>query len=190
MIVNTVMMEEDHQHRDVVGEQLQLVGTLETMPAKMISETPLPTPCSVINWPSHTPSIVPAVMPMISVSVGSRSPPVKPQLGSTLAPPTALRCQQRALGDCLEHGQRNRQPERVLIEPAASLLAFLAQRLKRRDDRNQQLQDNGRRDVRIDAQGHDAHARQATAAEEVQQVEQDVVVLREQRSQRFLVNAR
>jgi hypothetical protein len=53
------------------------------MPAKMISETPLPMPCSVINWPNHTPIIVPAVMPMINVTVGRKSPPVKPQLGST-----------------------------------------------------------------------------------------------------------
>ena len=64
--------------------------------------------------PRHTPIIVPAVMPMIIVSVGSRSPPVKPQLGRTGA--AARACQQRALGNRLEHSQRNGQPQRVLID--------------------------------------------------------------------------
>ena len=38
------------------------LGTRAMMPAKMMSETPLPMPFSVINSPSQTRKIVPAVM--------------------------------------------------------------------------------------------------------------------------------
>jgi len=37
------------------------VGRLETIPAKIIIETPLPNPFSVISSPSHIRKIVPAV---------------------------------------------------------------------------------------------------------------------------------
>ena len=37
-------------------------GALATMPPKMMIETPLPMPLSVISSPSHTASIVPAVI--------------------------------------------------------------------------------------------------------------------------------
>ncbi len=39
------------------------------MPVKMISETPLPTPYSVMSSPSHMAMIVPAVRVMMIVSV-------------------------------------------------------------------------------------------------------------------------
>ena len=61
-------------------------GTDDRIPAKMISDTPLPMPCSVISWPSHTPNIVPAVMPMMIVSVGSKFSGANPQLGNTTSP--------------------------------------------------------------------------------------------------------
>ena len=38
------------------------------MPAMMISETPLPTPCSVICSPNHINNIVPAVMKITEVT--------------------------------------------------------------------------------------------------------------------------
>jgi len=53
----------------------------------MISETPLPMPCSVNISPIHIANIVPAVMLIIIVSVGSRASPLKPQLVSTAPVP-------------------------------------------------------------------------------------------------------
>ena len=57
------------------------------MPAKIMSEMPLPIPCSVSNWPNQTPNIVPAVIPIIMVSDGKRLSPVKPQFGKIGKPP-------------------------------------------------------------------------------------------------------
>ena len=59
-------------------------GKPETMPAKMMSETPFPMPRSEINSPSQTRNIVPAIIEKIDAMVVSASPPVKPML---LTPP-------------------------------------------------------------------------------------------------------
>ncbi|OQB03310.1 MAG: hypothetical protein BWY25_00024 [Chloroflexi bacterium ADurb.Bin222] len=62
-----------------------LVGTRATIPPKMINDRPLPTPCSVIISPNHTPNIVPAVMVNRIVIVESTLPPLKPKLGRIFA---------------------------------------------------------------------------------------------------------
>ena len=53
-------------------------GSPATMPPKMISEMPLPMPCSEISSPSQTRNIVPAIIEMIVATVGSAFPPVSP----------------------------------------------------------------------------------------------------------------
>ena len=58
-------------------------GKAATMPAKIISDMPLPMPRSVINSPSQTRNIVPAVIEIMAAVVGSRASPAKPTLVST-----------------------------------------------------------------------------------------------------------
>ena len=47
-------------------------GSRDTIPTKIMIDTPLPMPFSVISSPSHTRKIVPAVMEMIIASEGSQ----------------------------------------------------------------------------------------------------------------------
>ena len=60
-------------------------GKPTTIPANMISEIPFPIPRSVINSPSQTRNIVPAVMDSTAANVGRNASPVKPTLVSTFA---------------------------------------------------------------------------------------------------------
>ena len=64
---------------------LKRVGKLATIPPKMISESPFPTPFSVISSPSQIRNMVPAVREMTAESVGSKSSPVKPMPEMALA---------------------------------------------------------------------------------------------------------
>ncbi len=58
--------------------ELKRVGKLARMPAKMISEMPLPTPFSVISSPSQIRNMVPAVMVIKAEMVGNHSSLPKP----------------------------------------------------------------------------------------------------------------
>ena len=63
------------------------VGSRATMPAKMMSEMPLPTPFSVINSPSHMANTVPAVSEIRTVRVGNQDEPLNsPKFVNTCAP--------------------------------------------------------------------------------------------------------
>jgi hypothetical protein len=76
----------------------------------------------------------------------------------------------------LQNCQRDGQVERVLVQLHAPGVALLPQFVQLRNDGLKQLQDNGRRNVGVDAEGHHAHLRQTTAAEEVKEAQQDVRV--------------
>ena len=58
-------------------------GIRATMPPRMISERPLPIPCSVISSPSQTANIVPAVIVTRMVTVESHCPAPKPKPAMT-----------------------------------------------------------------------------------------------------------
>ena len=105
-------------------------GRPATMPAKMMSEVPLPTPRCVICSPSHIRNMVP---PTSVMTVVAR----KNQPGSMTTAPAVLR---RAFKtDCnavgLERGQHHGEVARVLIDLLAARLAFLLQGFELRIDR-------------------------------------------------------
>ena len=63
-------------------------GTRATIPLKMINDSPLPMPCSVINSPSQMANIVPAVIATNTETVGRIfSGGLKPNRGKIGAPP-------------------------------------------------------------------------------------------------------
>ena len=61
-------------------------GTRLTIPAKMIKEMPLPIPCSVINSPIQTSTIVPAVKDIRIESVSSQFGPKRLKLVASRTP--------------------------------------------------------------------------------------------------------
>lgn len=68
----------------------------------------------------------------------------------------------------LNHRERDRQITRPLRDLAPSQLAFFLQLVERRDDHSEQLKDDGRRDVRSDAQRENRHAPQHASAKQVE----------------------
>ena len=98
-----------------------------TMPAKMISEMPLPMPFSVISSPSQTRNIVPAVIEMTAAKVGSASGPVKPM---SLDGAGLLQDQQLAVA--LDDRHRHREPVRVELDAVAARLTLSRERLQAR----------------------------------------------------------
>ena len=136
------LLEEDdrghrHEDDDAEEEDAEEADTLEskivrqqrrarptTMPAKMISEMPLPMPFSVISSPSQTRNIVPAVIEMTAASVGSAFEPVR------LMPPTAPRLlQDQQLAVALDERHRHGQVVRVELDLVAAGLALSRERL-------------------------------------------------------------
>jgi hypothetical protein len=69
----------------------------------------------------------------------------------------------------LQHRQRDRQVARVLRDLRLAGLALLLQLLEPRDDHDEQLQDDRRRDVRHDPEREDRQLEQRSAAEQVDQ---------------------
>ena len=99
------------------------LGRLATMPAKMMSEMPLPMPREVICSPSHIRNTVPPVSVM---TVDRR----KNMPGSTTRPALPLEADGNAIG--LQCGEEHRAVARVLVDLLAALLAFLLQLLEMR----------------------------------------------------------
>ena len=97
-------------------------GMLATMPAKMMSEMPLPMPREVICSPSHIRNIVPPVS--VTTAVKRKNQP-----GSIDDAGRALEPDGDAVG--LEHGEHHGQVARVLVDDLAALLALLLQLLER-----------------------------------------------------------
>ena len=101
------------------------------MPAKMISEMPLPMPRSVICSPSHMMNAVPVVSVIIVISR-------KPQPGSstTDAPPGAwIVLEPDRDEEALDEREHDRAVARVLGDLAPPELAFLRELLELRDRR-------------------------------------------------------
>src|SRR5712692_7426510 len=105
------------------------LGARPRMLRKMMSEIPLPMPCSVIFSPSHITKMVPVVWVTTVENVN-----MKLGLGTTV---------------------KHRAVAGELGELLLPLFALLAQLLEVRDHRTEQLQDDGGRDVRHDAEGED-----------------------------------
>ena len=127
------------------------------MPAKMISEMPLPTPRAVICSPSHIRKIVPptSVMTVEAMKYG----------------PGVIR--HRVVVQRQRHAPRLRKRENdgeiagVLVDLLAAALAFLLEALKRGNGRREDLDDDRRRDVRHHVQREDGHALDGAAGERV-----------------------
>ena len=138
-------------------------GRPTTMPAKMISDMPLPMPRSVICSPSHMMKAVPVVSDRI-VSM------TKPKPGLMTMP--CLHGHQ-ALGDAegLQHGKDDGQVAGPLGDLAPAQLAFLLQFFEGGNHHRQQLQNDRRRDVRHDAQREDRQPADVAAGEQVEEAE-------------------
>ena len=160
-------------------------GRLATMPAKMISEMPLPTPRAVICSPSHIRNIVP---PTSVMTQDSR----KNMPGSCTASPKAPRIDFQPDRDApgLEHGDQHGQVAGVLVELLAARLAFLLQRLERRDGGRHQLDDDAGRDVGHDVQREHRHAPERAAGEHVEHAEDAAAMLGQDLAHHGRIDAR
>jgi hypothetical protein len=127
------------------------LGRPTTMPAKMMSDMPLPMPRSLICSPSHMMKAVPVVSEMMVIRTN-------PQPGLITKPPT---CSAQSLRDAerLDDGEGDGQVAGPLGDLAAAQFAFLLQLLERGNHHREQLQNDGRRDVRHDAQREDGERR-------------------------------
>ena len=144
------------------------LGKLTTMPAKMMSEMPLPMPRSEICSPSHMTKTV----PVVRVSTVSS---LKPQPGlSTIGAPAGRPDGLEEDGDAegLDEADADRAVAGVLGDLLAAELALLRQALEVGPDDGQQLEDDRGRDVGHDAQGEDGHPGHVPAGEEVDEAEQ------------------
>ena len=139
-----------------------VVGRLATMPAKMISEMPLPTPRAVICSPSHIRNMVP---PTSVTTVDMR----KNQPGLSTTPWLPSRPDGDAVG--LHGAEHHGQVAGVLVELAAAGLAFLLQRLEARRSGGDHLHDDRGGDVGNEVQREDRHAVHGAAGEHVEHAE-------------------
>ena len=98
-------------------------GSSATMPAKMISEMPLPMPREVICSPSHIRNMVPPVS-VITVEMRKN----QPGIGDDVA--GALEADRDAVG--LERRQHHGEVAGVLVDDLAALLALFLELLERR----------------------------------------------------------
>ena len=111
-----------------------LAGMPAMMPPKMIIETPLPIPSSVMIWPNHMAIIVPAVKRQDDARSLPADTVLKPN-SVTTGPGLGRigRGQQRSLAKSLQRGQRDGQKIGILVELLPAGLAFFAQRFKLRE---------------------------------------------------------
>ena len=138
-------------------------GMRATMPARMISEMPLPRPYSSICSPSHIRKTQPAVRQAMPMTQKRRTCPHR----SAAAPASGcVLVHVREPEDRLDDAQRDRRVARPLLDLLAAGLAFLLQLFQRRDDGRQELEDDRGRDVRHDAQAEDRALREVAAGEE------------------------
>ena len=111
---------------------------------------PLPTPRSVMSSPSHMMTPVPAVMQRTIVERVKMS--VLYRIGCVAALEQLAGSGQRDEAGRLQDRQADREVAAVLGQLLLAGLAFLLQLLEPRDDHDEQLDDDARRDVRHDAQ--------------------------------------
>ena len=124
-------------------------GSRLTMLIVMISEMPLPMPRSVICSPSHISSIVPVVM---VTTVSSRNPRPGHHHDVAVDADALGMLQRDGHGVALDEAKHHGQVAAVLGDLLAARIAFARQPLQGRNDRRQQLQDDGGADVGHDAQ--------------------------------------
>ena len=151
------------------------------MPAKMISDMPLPMPRSVICSPSHMMKAVPVVSESMVIRM-------KPKPGIDDDTP-AMALQARGDAEGLHQRQDHGQIAGPLRDLAPAQLAFLLQLFERRDHHGQQLQDDRRRDVGHDAQREDRQPADVAAAEQVEEAEDGALVALEELFQAVGVDA-
>ena len=145
------------------------MGSPTTIPAKMISDMPLPIPRSVICSPSHMMNAVPVVRLSIVIRM-------KPMPG--IQHEVAFRgLQHRRDAERLHQRKTDGEIARPLRDLAAAELAFLLQLLERRNHHRQQLQNDRRRDVGHDAQRENRQAPERAAGEQIDEAEERACVL-------------
>ena len=147
-------------------------GRLATMPAKMISEMPLPTPRAVICSPSHIRNMVPPT----SVITQDRRKNM-PGIVHRGAEDAAHALQPDGDAPGLEHRDQHRQVAGILVELLAARLAFLLQGLERGDGGRHQLDDDAGGDVGHDVQREHRHAPERAAGEHVEHAEDAAAML-------------
>ena len=133
------------------------------MPAKMISEMPLPMPRSEICSPSHMMKAVPVVS-VSTVMIGKPRPHSESCTcgrHERRAARSRLRLQPERHAERLDDRQSDRAVAGVLVDLAAAHLAFLRELLEVRPDDGEELENDRRGDVRHDAEGEDGQAAQA-----------------------------
>src|SRR5437773_3923947 len=152
-----------------------VVGRRPTMPAKMMKLIPFPIPRSLISSPSHMRMSVPDVS-------DARIASVRPRLSGPKPGSTPERCMNTATPMPCSSASGT-EDARVLIDLVAPVLAFLRQALERGDRLVEERHDDRGVDVGVHAERDDRQLREATAREEIEQVEQlarveDVLELR------------
>ena len=150
------------------------------MPAKMMSEMPLPTPRLVICSPIHIRRIVPPV----SVIIGGDAEE-EAGIDDDMAP--MLQADGDAIG--LQRRQRHGAVARILVDDLAARLAFLLQRFQFGKHRRHQLDDDRGGDVGHDAEREDRHAADRAAGQHVEHVEQAAALLLHLLRQRRRIDA-
>src|SRR5216683_1643525 len=146
-------------------------GRPTTMPAKISSDMPLPTPRSVICSPSHMMKALPVVR--VSMVIRMNEGP-----GCTTKSPPRCRCQ--------DHGQI----AGPLGDLLASEFAFFLQLGQRLIDHGQQLQNDRRSDIGHDAQGKNGQAAELTAGKKIHKAKQASLVLLEELLQLVRIHSR
>ena len=127
------------------------------MPAKMISEMPLPMPRSVMRSPSHMMKAVPAVSVITVMKVNHSAVVGDDHVVDLHAAAAgdrraAQRGQPAGDADALDDREDDAAVAGVLVQLLPAGRAFLLQPLQGRHHHRQELHDDGRRDVRHDAQ--------------------------------------
>ena len=161
-------------------------GSSATMPAMMISETPLPMPRLVICSPSHIRNMVP---PTRLIDGGDAE-----QHARVDAPPSrpARAPAFEADGDeiALDRAEEDGAVARILVDLLAAALALFLERGERRRHRSRQLHDDRGGDVGHHAERDQAHPLQAAAREHVEEVEHAAPGGVEQGAERARIDAR
>ena len=137
-------------------------GMRATMPARMISEMPLPRPYSSICSPSHIRKTQPAVRR--GDAHRSRSSRCSQNCRCTSGGAGVVHVAEPE--DRLDDAQRHGRVARPLLDLLAPGLAFLLELLQRRDDGREELEDDRGRDVRHDAEAEDRALREVAAGEQ------------------------
>ena len=140
------------------------------MPAKINSDMPLPMPRSVICSPSHMMNADPVVSVSMVISTNARAGIVDEVARLFKADGNAER---------LHRAQNHGQIARPLGDLLPAHLAFLLQLRQWLIDHGEQLQNDGGRDVRHDAERKNRQAAQVAAAEQVDETEHGAAVLLE-----------